>query len=97
VVVDDDAGGNKKGDPHFGSMVSEVGISIGCQRHSSRYVWPDGILPIHRKAAIDGFLATFVEHHFIKDEGNVLVLQAAMLKKVSNGLANASACLIIEG
>jgi hypothetical protein len=85
-VVNAGADDSEEANPHPGCMVREVCISIP-HSHASSHVGTDGIIPIHRKAALDGLLAAFSVPGFVELDG--CIPQAAALNKRSNNLANA--------
>jgi hypothetical protein len=86
-VVDASAGSSEETDPHPGRTVREMSVCGGRYDGANSKERADGIFPVHRQAAVDGFLAAFNVPRFI--ERDVHILQAATLKKCSGGMANA--------
>jgi hypothetical protein len=84
-VVDAGADGSEEADPHPGSVVGDVGISITLG-YANNHVRADGIVSVHWKAAVDGLLAAFSVPRFVELDG--CILQAATLKKCGDGFAN---------
>ena len=86
IIVDADESGNDNANPHHGCSIREVGIRDRACRRTAGHVRADGMLPIHRKIAIDGLLAAFSIQRFVGND--ILILQAATLVKVGDCLAN---------
>lgn len=86
MVVNAGNNGSDKAYPYPGWTFRDVGISVSYHSHTDVHVREDGILPIHRNATFDSLLAAFGVQRFI--EYDVLVLQAATLKKVGDSLTN---------
>ena len=85
-VVDASAGGSEKAKPYLCCAIREVVVPAE-GGHTNDHVRTNGIIPIHRKAMVDSLLATFVVQRFVKFDFRIL--QATMLIKTGNGLADA--------
>ena len=87
MVVNAGNNGSDKEYPHPSWTFRDVGINVSYHSHTGVHVREDGILPIHRNATFDSLLlAALSVQRFI--EYDVLVLQAATLKKVGDSLTN---------
>jgi len=58
-IVDAGADCSDEADPHLGRAIREVGIAGAEHSHTNGHVRADGRIPVHRKIAIDGFMAAF--------------------------------------
>jgi len=94
IVIDAYADGNKKGNPHLGCTVRDVGKRGGSNCYTDIHELSEGIFPIQRDAAVNGFLTAFGIPCLIAHVAHIL--QTATLEKVGNGLTSAFSNLLFE-